>query len=536
MNDRQRNQQHLLIVDDSEEDRARVRAALMQGAPTRRYIFEEVSNGEEALRICSDPERETIDCIIIDVHMPKVTGPDFLKRLCMDNEFPEFPVVVLTGSSLSADASQALQMGAQDYITKDAIFPSVLFRVIDNAIERHRLLSELHRSRIAADSANRAKSALIGNISHEIRTPMTAVLGLCELLLDGPLNEDQQNLLTMIRENGEYLVEIVNDLLDLSKLEAGGLAIDQTPVNLQMLLTRITDLMQVRAQENQTSLVLEVDENLPRSIRTDAIRFRQIVLNLVSNAVKFSPNGQVTIRVRTSPTEAEAKMLFVEIVDNGVGIPASDLERIFQPFFQSELKGRAKSIGGTGLGLAICRRLVSLLGGKLSVDSVEGKGSTFRFELPLIEVSDKSSTSQTTHTTPAPRVVELPSNCEFLLAEDTRATQVLISRIVEAVGGQITVVDNGDDLVSNFVSSPDRFRLILTDVHMPGLDGLEATRRLRDSGCQLPILVLTADANNETRSDAERAGATGILTKPIDRQVFLATLARYCNERQDCET
>lgn len=521
--------QRIVLIDDSEEDRARIRAALMQGNPSRRYLFREAADGAEGLKLCQSSDDWPIDCVIIDVHMPRITGPEFLKMLREPHDFPILPVVVLTGSSLNTDAGMTLQLGAQDYVTKDSIYPSVLFRVVDNAIERHQLLRELHKSRVAAEAANRAKSAMVGNISHEIRTPMTAVMGLCDLLLESDLNESQMNLLRMVRENGEYLMEIVNDLLDISKLEAGGIEIAPVPFNLRGLLNRLVELMRVRSAENHSTLNLAIADDVPEAIESDPIRLRQIILNLVGNAIKFSPGGTVWIRVSVVHANS-GDQLQIEVVDTGVGIPKDDFEKIFQPFVQSESKGRARSVGGTGLGLAICRRLVGMLGGELTVSSEIGVGSNFAFQFPLLRSDVSSVEPAIVRKNLTASVEELLDGCAVLVAEDTRATQVLITRILESVGGQVSMAMNGEELVRSYIEAPKRFKVIITDIQMPGTDGLEATRQLRKHGCQLPIIVLTADAISETRAAAELAGATDILTKPIDRTKLLETIARYCDE------
>ncbi|WP_161604462.1 response regulator [Roseiconus nitratireducens] len=515
-------------MDDSAEDRARIRSALMKGAPLRRYHFLEASDGDEGLAICQ--AEDAIDCVIVDVHMPRLSGRSFLKELCEPAGIPRYPVIVLTGSSVNQDAGDALQLGAQDYVTKDAIYPTVLFRVIDNAVERHALTQELHASRQLADAASRAKSALIGNISHEIRTPMTAVMGMCDLLLDTRLTEDQQDLVRTMRENGEYLVEIVNDLLDLSKLEAGRVKIEEEIIELRNLMERSVGLMMVRARENRTQLVLHYDDRLPEAIRSDPIRIRQMLLNLISNAIKFSPGGQVDVTVgRTAAHEpGQEDFLVLTVADTGCGIPPEDLDRIFLPFVQSESKGRAKGIGGTGLGLAICSRLVQIMDGRMDVRSEMGQGSVFSFSIPLVPAELPIEENETRSLSAS--VEELLDGCRFLVAEDTRATQWIIRRMIEAAGGKATVVESGSSLLRELIDGSDRYVGVVTDIQMPEMDGLDATRRIRQLDTEIPILVLTADAVSETRRLAAEAGANDVLTKPIVREELLQTLASYCDQ------
>ena len=524
--------QRILLIDDSAEDRARVRAALIRGAPARRYMFKEATNGEDGLKLIESLGDDwPVDCVIIDVHMPRVSGTAFLKLIKHENNFPVLPVVVLTGSSsVNADSHEAIQLGAQDYITKDGIYPEVMFRIVDNAIERHKLSAELHKSQIAANAANRAKSAMVGNISHEIRTPMTAVMGMCDLLRETKLSEDQAHLIGMIHDNGEYLVEIVNDLLDLSKLEADHVEIENYTFNLKEMLDRLIELMNVRAFENSTELSLIVSESVPVAIESDPLRLRQIVLNLVSNAVKFSPQGCVSVDVDIERTPEQGKMLKIEVADTGSGIEQSDLEKIFEPFVQAENKGKARSSGGTGLGLAICTRMTRLLGGQLSVESAVGIGSKFTLRLPCKESQlDLIVESQHPNELPVP-IVESIEGFRVLVAEDTPATQFLLRRMLEVAGAKVTVVGNGSELLETFGDAPKQFDAIITDIQMPGIDGLEATRKLREVGCEAPIVILTADVVSQTREEASLVGATSILAKPIDRNELLRTMAAFCED------
>ncbi|MCC9599203.1 response regulator [Stieleria sp. JC731] len=522
--------QRILLIDDCVEDRARVRSALMQGAPRRRYQFLEAEDGEAGLELCMQ-HPDPIDCVIVDVHMPKLSGKDFLEQIRRPTGVPKIPIVILTGSTLNHDAGDALQLGAQDYITKDSIYPSVMFRVVDNAIERHALLRELHESRQAADAANRAKSALVGNISHEIRTPMTAVLGICELLLEGELTEDQAELVRTMRDNGHYLVEIVNDLLDLSKLEAGKLEVEDEAFNLHQLIDRSIELMQVRARVSETKLSLQFDEQLPEAVTADPIRIRQVVLNLVSNAIKFCPGGNVDVRVNKKVDNDGVELIKVDVVDTGCGIPEDDLEKIFLPFIQSETKGRAKTGGGTGLGLAICRRLVNLMGGWMHVESQVDKGSMFSFVVPLVP-AQLPEPSELELPPLSASVEELLQGCHFIVAEDTTATQMILKRVIEKAGGHATVVSSGIELLNEVKSRPGEFVAVVTDIQMPEMDGLEATQRIREFNSDIPIVVLTADAVSETQQQASAVGANNVLTKPIVRRELLETLARYCESNE----
>lgn len=522
--------QRIVLIDDSAEDRARLRAALLKGAPWRRYQFREADNGVDGLELCRPDPDWPIDCIITDVQMPRMSGLDILRQLKNEEQdFLPVPVIVLTGTSTAEDeASEALALGAQDYITKDGIHYTTVFRSIDNAIERHAMLQQLRRSERAAEAANRAKSALIGNISHEIRTPMTAVLGLSEVLLSEDIPDQHRPLLRMIRDNGAYLVEIVNDLLDLSKIEAGMLEIEPEPILLNDFLEDLISLMQVRAEENKTRLQLTRND-LPDAIQTDSVRLRQILLNLISNAIKFTPDGQVELSVSRGDTESPS--LRFSVKDSGCGIPVEDQEAIFHPFTQSGQTG-SRRVAGTGLGLSICRRLCDAMRGQISLESTVGEGSVFTVLLPLTEAS-ADDVKKVTLESPSRTVEEILAGCHVLVAEDTPATQVLIQHFIQKEGGSITLVNDGQELVDEVAANPDRYQVIVSDVQMPVLNGLEATRKIRDLGCTTPIIILTADALAETREIAMVSGANEVVTKPIHRELFLSRIAVLC-EQNEC--
>lgn len=517
--------QEILLIDDSPEDRALVRSALIQGAPQRRFIFREASNGREGLELLQSLEANcTPDCVIVDINMPNLSGLEFLAEISQDHlPVAPYPVIVLTGS-LEVDATKAaLSQGAQDYITKDAIFPQVMPRLIDNAIERHKLMIRLTESERAADAANRAKSALISNISHEIRTPMTAVVGLTEVMLDDSISTEQQHTLEMIRDNGKYLIEIVNDLLDLSKLEAGMLKFDPEPTELRAFLQETIELMQVRALEKSTLLLIETADELPLAVQIDPIRLRQVLINLIGNAIKFTPKGTVTLEVRGD----QQRHGYIEFLvrDTGCGIAAEDLDEIFQPFAQARQE-RTEQVKGTGLGLAICQRLTTAMNGTISVSSELGEGTCFNLVIPANEVKDYQPTIETRQQTLSDDVL---SGCRVAVAEDTRSIQYLIRKFVTGAGGELFLFDDGLSLLDAQQSGQLDVDVILTDLRMPRMDGHELTQKLRAQGVTTPIIVLTADAKSETRDLVMTSGANDLVTKPIDRATFLGTLAHWCD-------
>ena len=524
--------QRILLIDDSEDDRALVMEALRKGAPSRQYEFSEASDGFDGLQLCRESlETESVDCVILNTKLPGKTGLEILQELQDAAGVSSVPVILLSGFASEDEAAEALRLGAQEYVTQDVVLPSVFFRIVDNAIQRHTMVKRLHQSEHDAEAANQAKSDLIGRISHEIRTPMTAVLGLADLLLESDLDEGQRKHLEMIRDNGAYLVEIVNDLLDLSKMEAGMLEIEPQAVSIDELTASVLQLMQIRAVDNDVKLRRVLDSELPRHVMIDPVRLRQILFNLLGNAIKFAPGGNVTLEVKRVQREGELCLQF-SVLDTGCGIKSEELPRIFKPFAQIESQGR--QTGGTGLGLAICWRLASAMGGAIDVESEFGKGSEFSLALPL-HVAKPQGESDDKRGILTRTVEEILEGVHVLVAEDTPATQVLIRCIIEAVGGRVTIVSDGSQLIQSIAElkpSPD---IVVTDVQMPGIDGLTATRRIRDSNWIIPVMVLTADAYGETKESALASGANSVLTKPINRIEFLNSLAhlRELNEGPD---
>lgn len=518
--------QEILLIDDSPQDRGLVRSALLQGAPLRRFIFHEASNGVEGLKLLKSIEP---DCVIVDINMPHMSGLEFLIEVNQESTpVAPYPVIVLTGSLESDATKTALQQGAQDYITKDAIYPEVIPRLIDNAIERHKLMVRLSESERAADAANRAKSALISNISHEIRTPMTAVVGLTEVMLDGSITSEQQHHLEMIRDNGNFLIEIVNDLLDLSKLEAGMLEFVPEVTELNAFLLETIDLMQVRAREKGTSLLFQPSTELPVAIHIDPIRLRQVLINLLSNAIKFSPQGEVTLEVRKDDQHLDHLEFLIR--DTGCGIAEEDLERIFHPFAQAK-QDRTEQITGTGLGLAICQRLTYAMNGKISVLSTLGEGTCFTLLIPALEVSDYQPPAVIAS---PPASTDILNGCRIAVAEDTRAVQYLIKRFLTEAGAEILLFEDGMFLFEAYQAGQLDADIIVTDLRMPRMDGLELTHLLREQGVDTPIIVLTADAKSETREQVMEAGASDLVTKPIHRANFLSTIAHWCSQ-ENCD-
>jgi signal transduction histidine kinase/ActR/RegA family two-component response regulator len=389
----------------------------------------------------------------------------------------------------------------------------------------HLRTRQLEAARIEAERANRAKSEFLANVSHEIRTPMTAILGYSEMLLDGdPLPPAVRAQLEIIRRNGAHLLSLLNDILDISKIEAGRLEVERIPTNLAQVVAEVASLMRVRASEKGLALRASFDTPIPTPVLLDPTRIRQALVNLVGNAIKFTPRGSVAIEVGYDSRTERAQLA---VRDTGVGIPQDKLPFLFRAFEQAD-SSTTRQFGGTGLGLAITRRIAQLMQGDCTVESEVGQGSLFRFEfrappapgaaLEEIRAESEIRIREAAATSAMPRL-----SGRILLAEDGPDNQRLISTILRRAGAEVVVAENGRIAVDH--ARAQNFDLVLLDMAMPVMDGYSTARVLREMGFEGPIVALTAHALSGERDRCIAAGCSDYLTKPLNRAELLARLA-----------
>jgi signal transduction histidine kinase/HPt (histidine-containing phosphotransfer) domain-containing protein len=454
---------------------------------------------------------------------------------------PQFVRGKTDAFGVRAMMSLPVLLGSQTVMVLEFFSPLALepdARLVEIAYDVVTPLARLIERKLAHDlllQHSRMKSEFLANMSHEIRTPMTAVLGYADLLLDHDLSpSDRVSYIQTIRRNGEHLLAVLNDILDLSKIEAGKMTVEAEPCSPAQIAVDVASLMRVRAHSKGLRFDFRFQSALPETIRSDATRLRQILMNLVGNAIKFTQRGRVSVEVMWS-----APALRFRIRDEGIGMSAEQMARLFRPFAQAD-SSTTRRFGGSGLGLAICRRLAEMLGGNIAVDSELGRGSTFTLELhvgaldgvPMLEDLSEacSSSSNTTQRRPA---IKSKLSGRVLLAEDGADNQVLVSTILRRAGADVAIVDNGVRAVEAALAALAEghpFGLILMDMQMPELDGYGATATLRGRGYHGPIVALTAHAMSWDRDRCIAAGCTDYLTKPIQRALLLSTVSHYLDQ------
>ena len=465
---------------------------------------------------------------------------DGVERIFGYHRVPDYGVTFVVGVSMQEVLRpyfhvRRMVSGAALAVT---VFSLLLYLLLVRAlIAGERLSRELDTERQRAENASLAKSQFLANMSHEIRSPMNGVLGMTRLLMDTPLDRTQRELAQDIATSGNSLMTIINDILDISKIEAGRFEFEMRPFSLADMLQNVERSLRVKAREKGIELEVRLPDACDSWYTGDSLRIQQVLLNLLGNAIKFTGKGGVQLRVK--PGIAGVRF---EVVDSGIGIAPEDIGKLFANFMQVDAT-ITRRFGGTGLGLAICKRLVEGMGGAIGVHSVLGEGSCFWFELPLDTALPQSNAgaavADAAAVPPLLEVVEtsgqLPAaaapqdyRTRILLAEDQKLNQKLAMALLQKLGYSVTLAVDGAQAVA--LAGEQRYALILMDMQMPELDGLEATRRIRAAegpNRGTPIVALTANAMVSDREACRDAGMDDFLAKPMDRDVLAACMARW---------
>lgn len=512
----------LLIVDDDEDDFFLVKDLLDDISQT--CILDWASTYEIGQQMLHENKH---DLCLMDYKLGAHDGIELLK-FAHDVGFSG-PVILLTGMHQAEVDRQALQAGAVDYLVKSALSAEQLARSIRYALARREVEKE-RVERLKAEAENRSKSEFLAHLSHELRTPLSAILGFTELLLNKNPDVESQSHLHIVHRNGKHLLGLLNDILDLSKIEAGKLELEKQPISFSSFLTDVYFLMQGAATDKNLHLHIEAPSPLPITIYTDPMRLRQILLNLMGNAIKFTQEGEVILKIDWVMEDGKKKLHF-RVKDSGIGICADTLQVIFEPFVQSK-NAQVHPRAGTGLGLTISKKLVEGFGGQIQVTSEVGKGSEFSFSMELDELDGAETEMLALNFDAVPEnTIAVPHFIgRVLVVDDLRDIRVLIGHFVQLTGAEVVYAKDGAEAVR--IVNMDKalgktFDLVLMDIHMPVMDGHQAAQQLRQQGFNQPLVALTAAHMKGDMARCFVSGFTAYLGKPLDQIRLYKCLARF---------
>lgn len=509
----------VLLVEDDEDDYL-LTVDYLEQIPNYQFDIKWLSDYQGVL---DELKQQPVDLCFLDYHLGAHTGLSILeaaKSLKLSTTF-----IMLTGQSDERLDKEALAHGADDFLLKSEISSPRFNRAILYALSRRDLENErLERYKAEADS--RAKDRFMAHLSHELRTPLTSIIGYTELLRDNRQLSNIKPELDIIHNNSQHLLNLLNDVLDLSKINASSLNIEKSPTELGPLIADLQSLFSMETKKKGIALSIVAKGDLPKAIMTDAKRLKQILINLVYNAIKFTPEGKVEV-VFKLVQQSQNYYLNVAVQDTGIGIAKEKQKQIFKPFEQLQ-DTITRTSEGAGLGLAISAALVELFGGKIALESEVGVGSTFCFDIDLgTDIGECQPLSLAASKSDESHVCPLSLKGDVLIVEDLPEIQTLLKNLISNTGAKVACANNGLDAVNLVCSDEQAFDLIFMDLHMPEMGGREAIVTLRKQGINTPIIALTAAAQKDNIDTLLALGFDGIITKPINTELLYQSLEAH---------
>jgi len=510
----------VLVVDDNPVNLKLLTTILHEA----QYQILTATSSEQALQLIHE---QTPDIILLDVMMPGMNGFTLCRKLKKDAKYSDIPLIFITSLSQQENIVEGFNAGGNDYIIKPFNRQELLARV-RNHLHLYNMLKENKRLITLSEDASRSKTEFLASMSHEIRTPLNSIIGMAEVLNGTELTAEQRSFVSIFRAAGESLLAIINDILDLSKIEAGQTETETIDFHLPSLLSSVSSVLSVRAAEQNVTISISIAPDVPSGLRGDPTRLRQILLNLVGNGVKFTKDGSVDILVKK---ESASHLLF-SVQDTGIGIPQDKHDLIFESFTQADSLTTRK-YGGTGLGLTICRKLSEMLGGRIGLTSIPGKGSTFFFTCKFQPAVTEPQ--PVTRQEPPSASCEIQQAANILLVDDNEDNRNLLCLYLRNTPFTLQLAVNGRDAIEMFKKSG--FDLVFMDLEMPVMDGYESTKLMRQWEQEqqwdtTPIIALTAHAFVRFKEKCIKAGCSDYLTKPILRDTLIQCISKHLRKKQ----